>query len=102
LNEAAQREIARRSRLGLRRVWERGREEQVVLTRTQTRILHEIVERGDTLNEAAALVIRAYSRIQALHGRVNTPEAKMAEIAAIMGVYNADRSVGGLLVGLLT
>lgn len=86
------------------RIVGKGDRRELVLTRNEWNRLLAFTEQGyGPLNEAASVVLRAYNQLIRVAPQArSTPAGKAAVIAAVMGIYTADPSLGSRLTFLLT
>lgn len=81
-----------------------GNRRVIVFRKEQWKALNEAMNKreGSPINEASALVTRAYSRVIAYGPQAkSSPAGRMALIAAIVSLYNADPGLGSNLAYLL-
>jgi len=81
-----------------------GDRRMVVFRKEQWKAINEAMEKRENspINEASALVTRAYSRVIAYGPQAkSSPAGRMALIAAIVSLYNADPGLGSNLAYLL-
>ena len=95
----------------LRRTKEKTREEVIVFRQDQwEKFILELDRREAqgtlseslSLCEASAVILRAFNSLMKVYGSAkNTPEGKVALIAAVMSIYTADPAMGRRLTYML-